>query len=398
MPASNTATRYGTVAKTLHWLTAILIVLLIPSGIVANGLPFETSEELAAKARLFSIHKTLGVTLFTVAVLRILWALTQEKPAPLHPERKLESALAETVHWLLYGSLVVVPLSGWVHHAATEGFAPILWPFGQDLFFVPKSETVAGISASLHIIFERVLVVSLLLHIAGALKHHFVDRDVTLKRMWFGQAEGGVPQEKHSKAIPVAMALVAWGAAIGIGASLGLFESHTTRPTAAALAEVDSDWQVESGMLSIEVTQFGSAVSGTFADWTAAIEFDESRAEEMGNVDVTISIPSLTLGSVTAQAMGHDYFAAEEFPTAAFTADILRAGEAYEARGTLTIRGKSMPVALPFDLAIEGDRATMNGALTLDRRDFGIGDTMTDESSLKFEVGVAVELTATRGG
>ena len=68
---SNTATRYGTVAKSLHWLTALLILALIPIGIVANGLPHDTSAELAAKARLFSIHKTLGVTLFSVALLRI---------------------------------------------------------------------------------------------------------------------------------------------------------------------------------------------------------------------------------------------------------------------------------------------------------------------------------------
>ena len=191
MSIANSSTRYGAVAKTFHWLTALLILTLIPTGIIANGMPFDAPEELARKAQLFSVHKTLGVVLFTVAVLRILWAFTQPKPVPLHPENKLLCFLADTAHWLLYGSLILVPLSGWVHHAATEGFAPILLPIGQDLPFVPKSETVAGISASLHIIFERVLVVSLFLHIAGALKHHFVDRDATLRRMWFGNTEAG---------------------------------------------------------------------------------------------------------------------------------------------------------------------------------------------------------------
>ena len=72
--------------KTFHWLTALLILTLIPLGWYANQLPFDTGAELAFKAQLFSYHKTLGVAAFFVALLRILWALTQPKPAPLHPE------------------------------------------------------------------------------------------------------------------------------------------------------------------------------------------------------------------------------------------------------------------------------------------------------------------------
>ena len=394
MSLANTATRYGSITKTFHWLTALLILALIPTGIIANGMPFDTPEDLADKARLFSIHKTLGVTLFTVAVLRIVWALTQPKPAPLHPDRRGEQFLAATAHWLLYGSLILVPLSGWIHHAATEGFAPILWPFGQDLPFVPKSETIAGITASLHIIFERVLVVALLLHIAGALKHHLLDRDNTLKRMWFGTAEGGSDGAKPGKLAPLAGALAAWVVAIGIGASLGLFQGHESTSQAVALAEVDSDWQVESGTLAITVNQLGSDVGGQFNDWTAAITFDETAEGVMGNVEVTIAIPSLTLGSVTAEALKPEYFNAEAHPTATFTADITRTDTGYVATGDLTIKESSVPVELPFDLKLDGDRAEMTGGLTVDRRDFGIGPEA--ESSVKPPVEISVGLTATR--
>ncbi len=392
MSLANTAKRYGTVAKTFHWLTALLILALIPSGIIANGMPYDTPEALAQKAQLFSIHKTLGVTLFTVAVLRILWALAQPKPVPLHPERRGEQFLAATVHWLLYGSLVLVPLSGWVHHASTEGFAPILWPFGQDLLFVPKSEALAGVTASLHVIFERVLVVALMLHIIGALKHHFIDRDVTLKRMWFGSSEGGSDGKRDGKLAPVISAVAAWVVAVGIGASLGLFEKHESTATAVALALVKSDWQVESGTLEISVKQLGSDVTGNFADWTAAITFDETADGAMGDVDVTIAIPSLKLGSVTSQALGADYFDAEGHPTARFMAEITRADEGFVATGTLTIKGNEIPVALPFALVLDGGRAEMSGQLTLDRRDFGIGDE--SESSVGHPVGVSVDLVA----
>ncbi len=396
MSLTNTATRYGSVAKTLHWLTALLILALIPSGIIANGLPYDTPEALAQKAQLFSIHKTMGVVLFGVAILRILWALTQTKPTPLHPTRRGEQFLAATAHWLLYGSLVLVPLTGWIHHASTEGFAPILLPIGQDLPLVPKSESLASVTASLHIIFERVLVVALLLHIVGALKHHFIDRDATLKRMWFGWTEAGAGVKPASTSAPIYAAVAAWAVAIGIGASLGLFEKHESTAIAVALAEVDSDWTVETGELAITVKQLGSDVRGSFADWTAAITFDETAEGVMGDVDVTIAIPSLTLGSVTAQAMGADFFNANEHPTASFVADITRDGDAFVATGSLTIKGTMIPVALLFALSLDGDQAEMSGQLTLDRRDFGIG-TGTDEGSLGFSVVVDVTLSASRG-
>ena len=398
MSLTNTASRYGSLSKSFHWLTALLILTLIPLGIVANNLPYETSEQLAQKAFLFSLHKTLGVFVFFLALARILWALVQTKPLGLHPERKLESFAAEVVHWLLYGSLLLVPLSGWVHHAATTGFAPIWWPFGQDLPFVPKSESLAATTAGLHIVFERVLALSIFLHVAGALKHHFVDKDDTLRRMWFGrtEAQGG---GQHKAAAPFGTALAAWAVAIGVGASMGVYASHEApKPAAVALDEVASDWRVEEGQLEITVTQLGSEVTGQFADWTAAITFDETlEAQKKGAVEVTIAIASLSLGSVTNQAMGPDFFNADAHPTAVFAADILQVTDGYQAQGTLSLRGQSVPVSFPFSLQIDGDRAMVEGNLTLDRRDFGIGDNMADEGSLKFAVAVNISLQALRG-
>ena len=397
MALANTADRFGTVSKTFHWLTALLILTLFPLGLIANQMPFETSEQLASKAWMFSLHKTLGVAAFFVALARILWALSQPKPGLLHPDRPLESLAAETVHWLLYGSLVVVPLSGWIHHAATTGFAPIWWPFGQNLPLVPKSETLAGTMAGAHWVLTKVLGLSLALHIAGALKHHVIDKDATLRRMWFGQTQVPANSGSHIHAKPIAMALAAWAIALSIGAALGAYAPHGPQLQAEALADVQSGWQVQEGTLSITVTQFGSEVTGTFADWTAAISFDETiQSGKAGEVNVTIAIASLTLGSVTDQAMGPDYFNAMDFPTATYVADIMPVTDGYEATGTLTIKGQSIPLTLPFGLSIMEDTAWMIASVNLDRRAFGIGDNMSDESSLKFNVTTKVELSATR--
>lgn len=395
MSLSNTTTHYGTVTKVFHWLTALLILTLIPLGIYAHGLPYDTSEQLAQKAWLFSLHKTLGVTVFFTALARILWAISQPKPGLLHTERKLESLAAETVHWLLYGSLLLVPLSGWIHHAATDGFAPIWWPLGQDLPFVPKSASLAAAAAGLHVVFERVLAVSILLHIAGALKHHFVDKDVTLRRMLPGTPPVPPKDAGHRVVLPVVSAAIIWAGALFVGNALDLYASHTTTPPPAALEQVASDWSVQEGDLSIVVQQMGSDVRGTFADWTAQISFDETVTSGVaGSVEVTIAIASLTLGSVTGQALGADYFDAETFPRAVFKADILRSDAGYEAQGSLTIKDNTMPVTLPFSLDMAQGVATMQGSTAVDRRDFAVGAGQKDESSLGFTVAVEVSLTA----
>jgi cytochrome b561/polyisoprenoid-binding protein YceI len=387
MSLANTAQSYGSVARGLHWLTALLILALIPLGFVANALPWDTPEALAAKAQVFSVHKTLGVALFFTALVRILWAMTQPKPGPIHPERRVETLATGAVHWALYGAMVIVPLSGWVEHAATEGFAPILWPFGQGLPLVPKSEAVAGAAAGVHWLGGRVLMAALALHVAGAVKHHFVDRDATLRRMWFGTTEGGSASRENWA--PVVTALALWAAVLVAGVGLAPAPQGAVGTT---LAPVASGWAVEDGTLSLSVTQFGQTITGRFGTWTAAIEFD--RESGTGHVEVTVAIPSLTIGSVSKEAAAPLYFDAEGHPEAQFVAEIAPEGERYAANGTLTLKGKEVPVALPFTLTFDGEVAAMTGQVTLDRRDFGIGDPA--DNTLGTVVAVEVNLTARR--
>lgn len=397
MALANTHTRYGSVTRSLHWLTALLVITLIPMAVIANQLPYDTSGQLARKAWLFSLHKTLGVAVFFVALIRIGWALSQPKPAPLHPERKAETFMAETAHWLLYGSLVLAPLSGWIHHAATSGFAPIWWPLGQSLPLVPKSEGVAAVTYGLHWVFGKVMAATILLHVAGALKHQFIDRDATLRRMLGRAPELPAMTPARHAATPALAAVAVWAIMLGGGTAFGLYAPHEGRAQAAQLEAVTSDWQVDTGTIALTVTQFGSEVQGNFADWTADITFDpQVTAGKAGTADVVISIGSLTLGSVTAQAMGPDFFDAGTFGTARYTADLFPAIDGFMARGTLALKEAEVPFDMPFHLSVDGGTATSSARFTLDRRDFGIGDNMPDESSLAFAVKVEIALSATR--
>lgn len=399
MALKNTPTRFGAVTKTFHWLTALLILTLIPLGIVAHGAPFSTGEEIAFKALLFSIHKTLGVTAFFVALARILWALTQPKPRLLNADHKVEAFLAETIHWLLYSALLLVPLTGWIHHAATTGFAPIWWPFGQELPFVPKDAHIAHLFASLHFSFERVLAFSVLLHVAGAIKHHVIDKDATLRRMLPGQPPLPEHLAEHKSPLPIFGAIVAYAFALTIGAFLWYFPGLDTEmgTPAAELSETTGNWQVEEGALALTIKQFGSDVTGEFSEWSADITFDDTPGlPNPGSVKVTINIASLSLGSVTDQAMAPDFFDVQNHPQAVFLANILPVPDGYVADGTLTLKGIEFPIRLPFSLRIDEDVARMNANTTLQRLDFGIGSNMPDESSLGFSVGVSIELNALR--
>ena len=399
IPLANSTQSFGSVTKTLHWLTALLVLTAIPLGWFANQLPYDTSEEVARKAFAFSLHKTVGVATFFVGVTRILWALTQARPAPLHPDRRAETWLAGLVHWLLYGSLVLVPLTGWIHHAASEGFAPIWWPFGQDLLLVPKDEALSAAFAGLHIVTKWVLIGAIGLHVAGALKHHVVDRDGTLRRMLPGDSTVPTVADARHPRSPVVAALALWFAAIGIGGVTGAYDRHAAvaPPAAATLEGTSTGWEVQDGALAIAIQQLGSTVEGSFSDWTAAIAFKpRDEVGPAGTVDVTVSIGSLTLGSVTAQALGAEFFDAAAFSTARFKAEILRTADGYVAQGPLTIRDQSVPVTLPFSIEIFDGTATATGQLDVNRLDFQIGQTYPDESAVGFTVRITFALTATR--
>ncbi|GGG75444.1 hypothetical protein GCM10011415_24990 [Salipiger pallidus] len=395
MSIANTSTSYGSLARAFHWLIAVGILAMIPLGWTAHLWPMSNPDEIAFKTQLFSVHKTIGVLIFVLALARILWAIVQPRPAPLHPERRAETLAAEVVHWVLYAALVIVPLSGWIEHAATDGFAPILLPVGQDLPLVPKSPAVAETFAAVHFLSQWLLVAALVLHVAGAIKHAVIDKDATLVRMARGR-DAGTPHPRRGHASALVLAVAAWAAVLGGGAAAGMY--GTDGDGAPQLEQAASDWTVKEGTLGIVVMQNGREVSGSFSDWTAAISYEpRDTPGPAGEVEVTISVPSLTLGSVTSQALGADFFAAETHPTATFRADIVQLEDgSLEAQGTLALKQAEVPVTLPFTLAIEDGTAQMEGATTLDRRDYAIGDSMSDGEQLGFDVSVNVALTATR--
>src|SRR5690349_5892204 len=177
MTLRNTIRSWGSISKTLHWLIVLLIINQWVIAERAEALPLG-----AAKLQALSWHKSFGMTIFALALVRLVWRWLNPVPTLDGKARGWERLLAHLSHLLLYGLIFAMPLTGWLMSSARN--FPVSW-FGQfqfpDLVSPDKAlyEQMNGLHGSLF----AALVVVALLHIAGALKHHFIDRNDVLKRM-----------------------------------------------------------------------------------------------------------------------------------------------------------------------------------------------------------------------
>ncbi|UOA33840.1 Cytochrome b561 (plasmid) [Sulfitobacter sp. DSM 110093] len=391
---SNTTASYGRVARFFHWSIALLVLADIALGLIGK-FTTRSGDTVAFLQLLYSTHKTIGVTVLALAVLRVIWAISQPRPVPLHPERRLETFAADTAHGVLYAAIFVLPLSGWVIHSAEAGFAAIWWPFPQSLPFVPKSERLAGAAANIHWIAGILLAAMVAAHIGGAVKHALIDRDGTLARMWNGRAAGNAAAHPGKGASFLATIGI-WTFAIG-GALIVFAPTHNEDSASQLPAQQTEGWVVQDGNLAITITQMGAEVTGSIANWQADIEYDEKTGK--GTVKTVLDTTSLLLGPVTDQAKGPEFFDVAAYDTAVFQGDIVQIdGPRHRASGFLTLVEQSVPVTLDFDLEVTEGTAKVSGGTALDRRDFGMGTAYPDESSVGFSVEVRIDLVANRAG
>jgi cytochrome b561 len=177
MALRNTTRRWGAVSQLLHWLIVALIIVQVTLASLADDLPAG-----ARKLTLLARHKSFGITILGLALLRLAWRWlnpTPELPTTLKP---YERALARFTHAALYVLLFAMPLSGWTMSSA-RGF-PVSW-FGlvQLPDLVPKNKTLYEALLTTHGTLACVLGAVVALHVAGALMHHFKLRDDVLRRM-----------------------------------------------------------------------------------------------------------------------------------------------------------------------------------------------------------------------
>ncbi len=177
MPLNNTVHRWGSLAQALHWIIVVLIVTQFVLANMAESLPLGMAK-LATLAR----HKSFGMTILMLVVLRLVWRVSQRQSPPLPVLKPYERFLAHLTHHGLYFLLFAMPLSGWIMSSAKN--YPVSW-FNLFTFpdWVAPNDTLFELMRSAHHWMALALLGLALLHIAAALHHHFIRKDSILLRM-----------------------------------------------------------------------------------------------------------------------------------------------------------------------------------------------------------------------
>jgi cytochrome b561 len=168
--------RYTRTAVALHWLLAAAIVTSLCVGLYMTSLPFSPQ-----RLKLYNWHKWVGVLILAASALRLLWRLAH-KPPPDVPMPLWQQRTAHVVHVLLYLLFFSVPLVGWAYSSAA-GFPIVLFGVLPLPDFVAKDAALAELLKPWHGRLAWMLAALVALHVLGALKHHFVNRDGLLHRM-----------------------------------------------------------------------------------------------------------------------------------------------------------------------------------------------------------------------
>jgi cytochrome b561 len=177
MPLRNSPQRWGWVAQFLHWSIAVLIIGLAIVGLTMDDLPNSPD-----KVKVYALHKSTGITVLVLVVLRLTWRFIDKRPPYPATMPRWQRILSEVSHGLLYVVMFAQPLSGWLYNSASNFPLQWFWLFPLPALSGPDPE-LKHLAHEIHESGFYVIAALLAVHVAAALKHHFIDRDATLARM-----------------------------------------------------------------------------------------------------------------------------------------------------------------------------------------------------------------------
>lgn len=399
------ASRYTVVAVALHWAIALAILANLALGYWMGGALDSPGEQARATAA-FQLHKSIGLSVLVLSLLRLAWRFLYPPPPAPPGMRGWERWLATLTHWLFYGLMVGIPLSGWLYVSTQwRGDAPFTIPtlwFG--LFEVPHllaldeagnalRQQLAAITGDIHALLVIGLLTLLALHVRAALRHQFLQRDGILARMLPGlptpEALPAAPRRpagglRGVLAATATLAVAAVVIGLGTGALLSPGVPRSTSPLAQALPELLANadtqgpaWPVDSELSHIRFSGVHAGVpfEGHFGGWLAAIHFDP-RAPRQATVAAVVDTASATDGIPLHDKTlpQGEWFDAAKYPHASFLSTaVTRLGDnTFRVTGALRIKDKQLK-NLPLTLTIEGDRLTIEGTVELDRSVLDMG-------------------------
>jgi cytochrome b561/polyisoprenoid-binding protein YceI len=405
----------------LHWSLALLLAFQIGLGWQLEDLP--KGQGFA----FYQFHKSVGISILLLTLLRIGVRLYAPRPAAA-ADNIWASRLSKFVHFGLYAFMLGVPISGWIMVSTsklgvpTQVFGLFPWPN------IPLPHVFHEPAEAAHGLLSWFGIALFVLHVAGALRHHFLMRDGLLGRILPGseklRTNMGVASFAAVLAIAAVLVSTSYGrkidlrgatpanaalsaqgqtkinpASVGISpaapqpadaAKMALDEvakaaalkgpdalTLADTPKAAASNAKAVPWQrAPGGSLGFVASWSGTPINGRFGNWNANVVFGKDDLKN-SNIVATVNLGSATTSDADRDAslQGSDFFNTAAFPEARFTSRSISfvGGDRYRAAGVLSLRGKSVPVTLNFTLKFEGDDVIVTGSTVLNRTTFGVG-------------------------
>ncbi len=174
----NSPQHYGAVSIVLHWASALTLYGMFALGLWMVGLGYYDSWYHTAP----ELHKSIGILLLAASLFRLLWRVFSPPPAPLRTYSVTVRRTAAITHWLLYGLLFMLFISGYLISTA-EGKSISVFGWFALPALLRGAGAQADLAGEIHLWLAWIVVLVSALHALAALKHHIIDRDMTLKRM-----------------------------------------------------------------------------------------------------------------------------------------------------------------------------------------------------------------------
>jgi cytochrome b561 len=167
--------RYSRGAIAFHWVIAALVLFNLWLGLFHDSLPKEW--------KVMPVHKSVGITVLVLTLGRIAWRLAHRPPTLPAAMAGWEKSAAKAVHWILYALLLILPLTGWIFSSNPDRLRPFTWFWLFDVPLLPVGAGFAVAAKEAHELLGYAMTALVVIHIAAALRHHFLLRDNVLRRM-----------------------------------------------------------------------------------------------------------------------------------------------------------------------------------------------------------------------
>lgn len=169
--------RYSTGSKFFHWLIAIIVILMLSGSFFLDDLPDQT------KPFAFMMHKSFGLTVLALMIMRLAWIVHKGRPSLPDTVPLWQKFMARLVQYSLYVFVILMPMVGWMMSVAANRTPVYFNLFPVPLPWVSPNKEMASFLVQCHKTIAWIIIGLLVLHVAGAFKHYFIDKDRVVQRM-----------------------------------------------------------------------------------------------------------------------------------------------------------------------------------------------------------------------